>query len=373
MFFTNQTDQHKDNYEEYLKTVGSLSNLFSDSTTPYLYYRLAEKVFCRAFEADDLSRSDVAIDAKKGLLGIGLKTFLLGNNKTFQKVAEFNADRHLYDTLSSLKKVKKIAQLRNDRIGFAERTYGLNSSIYHCVVRDKGAFLLFEEVMDYIVINKIKLLKESKASIHFEDGINHYSFSLSKSTLLKRFHTKKPSFKFEVSIFEDPLLEIQKLVKKANFAVNKTKYLETIYLPLYGKNKIVFENSGLNQWNAKGRKRNINEAYIPVPSFIHKKFSNFFPDRKTKFSLKLPDGKVLDAKICQSGGKALMSAPNKDLGEWILRKILQLPENKLLTYVKLEELGIDSVRIDKVSNELFEINFSSIGTFEHWSEKIKER
>lgn len=373
MFFTNQTNSHKDNYEKYLKTVGSLSNLFSDSATPYLYYRLAEKVFCRAFEADDLSRSDVAIDAKKGLLGIGLKTFLLGNNKTFQKVAEFNADRHLYDTLSPLEKVKKIAQLRNDRIGFAERTYGLNSSIYHCVVRDKGAFLLFEEVMDYVAISKIKLVKESKASIHFEDGMNHYSFSLSKSTLLKRFNTTKPSYTFEVNIFEDPLLEIQKLVKKANFALRKTKYLETIYLPLYGKDKTVYENSGLNQWNAKGRKRAVNEAYIPVPSFIHKAFPNFFPNKETKFSLKLPDGKILNAKICQSGGKVLMSAPNKDLGEWILRTILQLPENTLLTYTKLEELGIDSVRIDKVTNELFEINFSSVGTFERWSEKVKTR
>jgi hypothetical protein len=59
---------------------------FSESDIPYLYYRVAEKVFCRAFEAEDLSRSDVSADAKKDGLGIGLKTFLAGNNKTIKKI-----------------------------------------------------------------------------------------------------------------------------------------------------------------------------------------------------------------------------------------------------------------------------------------------
>ncbi len=370
MFFTNQATSHKNNYEEYLKTVGSLSNLFSDSSTPYLYYRLAEKVFCRAFEADDLSRSDVAIDAKKGLLGIGLKTFLLGNKKTYQKVAEFNADRHLYDALPPLLKVKKIAQLRNDRIGFAERTYALDSSIYHCIVRKEGQFLVFEEVMDYINVENIVLTKEGKSSLQFTDGVHSYSFSLSKSTLLKRFDIKKPSYAFDVAIFQDPLLEIQKLVKKTKLALNTNAYIETVYLPLYGKEKLVFPNSGLNQWNAKGRKRHISEVYIPIPSFIHKKFPSFFPDKTVTFTLKLPDGKILQAKVCQSGGKALMSSPNKDLGEWILRTVLDWKEGELLTYQKLEEVGIDSVRIDKVTDTLFEINFTSVGTFERWKERI---
>lgn len=49
MFYQNQSLENKANYEDYLKTVGSLSNLFSESNVPYLYYRLAEKVFCKAF------------------------------------------------------------------------------------------------------------------------------------------------------------------------------------------------------------------------------------------------------------------------------------------------------------------------------------
>jgi hypothetical protein len=39
--------------------------LFSESSTPYLYYRSAENVYCRAFVADNLARSDVSVDAVK--------------------------------------------------------------------------------------------------------------------------------------------------------------------------------------------------------------------------------------------------------------------------------------------------------------------
>ena len=75
MFFDSQPEASRKNYERFLKITGSLSNLFSDSRVPYLYYRVAEKIFCKAFSAEDLSRSDVSADAKKESLGIGLKTF----------------------------------------------------------------------------------------------------------------------------------------------------------------------------------------------------------------------------------------------------------------------------------------------------------
>jgi hypothetical protein len=48
-------------------------------------------------------------------------------------------------------------------------------------------------------------------------------------------------------------------------------------------------------------------------------FPNFFPGRQQSFSLKLPNGKQMQSKVCQDGEKALMSYSNKELGEWILR------------------------------------------------------
>ena len=141
---------------------------------------------------------------------------------------------------------------------------------------------------------------------------------------------------------------------------------------MYGRNKKVFPSSGLNQWNAKGRKRDVDEAYIPVPALVHKIKPSFFPKQDTTFNLKLPDGTDMKAKICQQGGKALMSDPSKALGAWILRKILQLKEREILTYRKLEEIGIDSVRIDKIDKDNFEINFSTTGSYEEWHESQLE-
>lgn len=372
MFFENQTVHQKQEYENFLKIAGCLSNLFSDSEVPYLYYRVAEKVFCRAFGADDLSRSDVSADAKKDLLGIGLKTFLNGNSKTFQKVAEFNSDRPLYAHLDARQLIEKISELRNARIEFTENTHGLENSIYHCVLRDSGKFKIFEEPMEKVDIQHIRDLKENKGSITFNDGKNEYSFLLSKSTLTKRFVTESIVYEFDVEILKDPLLELHKLLSKEDLLLQTERRIkQTVYLPLYGRDKTVFEKSGLNQWNAGGRDRHPNEVYIPIPAEIHKNFPGFFPERDVSFSLKLPNGVEMKSKVCQDNNKALMSYSNKELGEWILRDVLKLNEGELLTYEKLQTLGIDSVRIDKIDDSEFEINFSKTGSYERFRNNFK--
>ena len=190
---------------------------------------------------------------------------------------------------------------------------------------------------------------------------------LSKSTLAKRFVTETIIYEFDVDILKDPLLELQKLLDQKDIFLDKDKRIkQTVYLPLYGKNHTVFERSGLNQWNAKGRERHPNEVYIPIPAEIHKNFQGFFPDRDTPFSLKLPNGNTMQSKVCQDNNKALMSYSNRELGKWILRDVLNLDEGELLTYEKLEILGIDSIRIDKMSNSEFEINFAKTGSYEQF-------
>ena len=369
MFFNAQEKYQKDEYEKFLKIVGSLSNLFSESQIPYLYYRVAEKIFCKAFDAEDLSRSDVSADAKKQNLGIGLKTFLAGNNKTFQKIAEFGKDKELYLNLPLEDKIRTIAKLRNSRIEFTQRVHNLENSIYHCVVRDNLKFKIFEEDMKLINTSKIKNIKENRGSISFDDGEEEYSFLTSKNTLTKRFNSVNTIYEFNIDILENPLDILDGYLNKIDrFNLKQKNSYQTIYIPLYGKNYIVYERSGLNQWNAKGRKRDKNEVYIPIPAIIHKKYPDFFPARDKPFDLRLPNGKIMKSKICQDGGKALMSYSNKELGEWILREVLKLDYGELLTYEKLQILGIDSVRIDKIDDTNFEINFSSNGSFENFIE-----
>lgn len=369
MFYKNQDLEKKEEYQNSLKIIGSLSNLFSDSKTPYLYYRIAEKIFCNSFAANDLSRGDVALDAAKNSIGIGLKTFLATNNKSFQKVAEFNKDKFLYENQSPVKLIKIVSNLRNKRIKFTENLYGINNSIYHCVVRGENTFRLHEEIMSCIDIDNITEVKKVKNTIKFNDQLHDYSFNISKSTLTKRFIVEKPLCEFDVKILENPLDDIKKCMLENDLLYSSdNKIIKTVYLPLYGKNKIVYEKSGLNQWNADGRERNENEVYIPIPAQIHKKEPDFFPDRNFSFNLKLPKGNILKAKVCQDNNKALMSYSNKELGKWILRDVLSLKIGELLTYEKLQTIGVDSVRIDKINNENYEINFAYLGSYESYLE-----
>src|SRR5699024_3648841 len=105
-------------------------------------------------------------------------------------------------------------------------------------------------------------------------------------------------------------------------------------------------------------------------------FEGFFPydrytDKKEPFTLILPDGKKIDASICQSGGKGLMSNPNKTLGHWILRTILELPVGQIVTYKDLDRVGIDSVLITKYDNYNFKINFASKGLYKEFEDSFK--
>lgn len=373
-FYNSQSTKQKNDYKQYLQIVGNLSNLFSDSRIPYLYYRVAEKMFCKAFQADDLSRGDVSYDAKKNGLGIGLKTFLRKNDKTIQKIAEFNQDLPLYHNLDITQKINKISELRNKRLEFTNNTFNINNAIYHCVVRDEGRFFIYEEDTKPIDISSIGNIKQNRSSIYFDDGEYEYSFSLSKSTLMKRFQTKSFVDDFKVEILKDPLEELFALMNSTK-QEETSKYIDTVYLPLYGKDGKVQKASGLNQWNAKersqGKPRNANEIYIPIPSKFRKLKSDFFPNKDGIFTLILPGGQNIKAKICQQNGKALMSNPNKDLGKWLLRDILKLPEGILVTNEILEIYGVDSVRIDKITNDEFEINFAKLGSYEKFISELE--
>lgn len=370
-FYCNQPLIQVEKYKEYLSIVGSLSKLFSDSSSPYLYYRIAEKMFCKAFLANDLSRADVSYDACKDKIGIALKTFLRNNDNSLQKIAEFNKDIGSYSNKNITEKIKIISSLRNKHLDFTNNVYNIENAIYHCIVRGKNKFFVFEENIKKIDIEKIKILKADTSSILFEDGSYEYSFSLSKSTLMKRFLTDKFIDEFEIKILEEPLDELFSLINSKNLLLQKAKYLGTIYLPLYGSQGKIYNNSGLNQWNAKGRLRDKDEIYIPIPKKFYKYNPNFFPNKDIIFSLNLPNGKAIKAKICQDNNKALMSNPNKDLGKWLLKDVLKLKEGELVTNDLLNTYGIDSVRIDKISQEEYDINFSKQGSFEEFINKFE--
>lgn len=375
LFYFNQSKDEQEIYIRLLSTIGSLSELFSENNSvPYMYYRLMENIFCKAFNANNLSRSDISADASKGGFGVGLKTFLHGNGNTFQKVAEFNKDLCDFTNLQIDEKIMKIAMLRNERIEVTKRISGTSKMIYHLLTRSENKMSIYEENMDLIDLTHIKIIKNDTKNIHFSDGLHIYNFNVSKSTLLKRFKTDNLLYSFDVEILKDPY-EFLLNLNFSNLHVGDKTNEEFIILPLYSPNKNeVMPQSGLNQWNASGRPRHPNEVYIPIPSFIHKIYNDFFPydtnDFKSEsFTVLLPNQKELKMKVAQQGGKALMSDPNKALGEWILRDVLNLKEYEILTKDKLDIIGIDSIKLRKINSHYYELDFLKSGSFEKYQEE----
>lgn len=149
--------------------------------------------------------------------------------------------------------------------------------------------------------------------------------------------------------------------------------LETACLPLYSESttqgKYVPERNSLNLWNASGRARHENEVGIPIPIDFRNRHGDFFPGVMQSFDLKLPNFRTLKAKQCQQDGKALMSNPNKDLGKWILRDVLNIPEGTLVTYSMLLSRDIDSVYVEKWSdgrNIYYKIFPAKVGEYDRY-------
>lgn len=365
--------ENKGEYLKLLSSVSKLSGLFSDSAIPFISYRVVENLFCRCFNADNLSRSDTAYDANLHSKGVGLKTFVCNKDVSNEKIAEFNSLSRELKNYQGNDLAYKLAEYRNDRIDLANRLYNIENSVYHIIARKKGELILFETDYQKINLKNINSVKSNDASISFEDGENSYSFNHSKSTLFRRFHIPQSAFHLPVEILDDPynllldLFEDKTLKPATDKLIRGVSY---VILPLYGykikKEKFVFEKSGLNQWNAAGRKRDFGEVYIPIPSVIHNQFPSFFPEKDKLFELKIPTGEVFSAKVCQDNSKALMTNPNKALSDWILRKVFQVKEGELLTIERMNELGFDSVIIIKDEKGNYKIDKAKIDSYERF-------
>lgn len=364
--------ENNGNYLKLLSAVSKLSGLFSESAIPFINYRVAENIFCKSFNALNLSRSDTAYDASFNSIGIGLKTFVCNTNNSNEKIAEFNSLSRVLSNFKGKDLAYKLAEFRNERIELANRLYNLDRSLYHIVARKDSELMLFETDYDKIDIQNINSIKQNSASLQFEDGKNLYSFNYSKSTLFRKFYIPQKAFKLPTEILEDPFALLLELFEDKTLKLATDKLISGVnfvILPLYGfknKQKYVFEKSGLNQWNAGGRKRDLGEVYIPIPAEIHRQFPNFFPKKDKLFELKIPTGEVFSAKVCQDNSKALMTNPNNALSDWLLRKVFQVKEGELLTIEMMNKLGFDSVIITKDSNGNFKIDKAKLDSYEQF-------
>ena len=115
--------------------------------------------------------------------------------------------------------------------------------------------------MDLIDIKRIKNINvNNKNIITFEDGLNEYSFNITKSTLYKRFYMQKPLDEIDVQIIENPYNALAQLfnlntknikTRISASSINTNKDRDYIILPLFSDRgaKDTYRKSGLNQWN----------------------------------------------------------------------------------------------------------------------------
>lgn len=362
-----------DKYLSMLMLIGRLSNLFSESKVPFIHYRITENLFCKYNNAENLSRTDTAYDARIGKLGIGIKTFVFESDRSIEKIAEFNSLSNELRRYQGVELAKELARYRNERMRVANSLYGIENSIYHIIARKQNLLEIFDSPYELVDVDNIKLIKDDDKALHFTDGKDFYNFNRSKSVLMKRFERPQLVKQVPVEILDDPYALLEILLQSELH--DPVKHREYVVLPLFstvGNQKEVPEKSGLNQWNAGGRKRDFDEVYIPVPSKIRRTMPNFFPDNKDDvFDLHLPDGRTLSAKMCQQGLKALMSNPNKALGQWILRDVLNIPQGVIVTKNMLDKAGFDSLVIYKNSDKDYSVEVSFSESYSKFMSKFQ--
>lgn len=363
------------NYLKMLALMGKLSNLFAESDIPFIHYRVTENLFCKYFNAENLSRTDTAYDAKIGSLGIGIKTFTFEKGVSTEKIAEFNSLSAHLKQFRGLELARQLGICRNERMQIANGLYNINNATYHIIGRKRNALEIFNTPYEYVDVDNISVIKDSISSLQFSDGINQYNFNRSKSVLMKKFVRPEIVTEVPVDILEDPYKLLESLFAQdlKQLAI-QTDLRDSVVLPLYAiksKNKEVQAKAGLNQWNAAGRTRHEDEVYIPVPREIHINKPGFFPNNINDiFNLRLPDGLVLTAKMCQSGLKGLMSNPNKALGNWILRKVLKLKPYTLVNREILDKAGFDSLVVYKNSQLDYSIDVCYSQSYSEFQESL---
>jgi len=401
-------------YSKYLAAVASLTELFSDNDRPLIHSRTAERLFVFLTNAKDLSRKDNSFDARIDDAGVAIKTFTAHSlrSSSLQKIAEFSnsTDRNLLNGLAPKSLATQVARMRNHRLSSHALQNGISigKSYYHCLVRIPGGIVIYEAPLSMIQVDKIKPIDsrgrvqsawpktvKQNASIMFSDGLHNYSFHKGKSVLMMKFDLHSGA--------KSRIIQVEPVPNVFNYILNTTlssKLLRSdrsglripprrkskasassagfVVLPLYSsRSGKVPLRSGLNLWLAKGRERLFGEAYIPVPVAVHALAPGFFPPQNSSFTLMLPNGQKLNVKICQQGGKALMSSPNSDLGVWLMSALDGGASAAKDRYVKrvaytrddLDKLGSDCLRISRTENPLvFSAVFAESGDFETFIE-----
>jgi hypothetical protein len=381
-----------------LQHMAGLSRLFSDNDSPLINSRFLERLFCRATGSLDLGPLNKVFDAKasRARRGVGVKTFLWKGESSFEKIQEFTrvAGAGHLNLLRPEKLVSEIVRLRNGaiRADCNEYDIDLKSSLYHCLVRVQGGAFIFETPYLPIDVQGIHPVDKQgkddtsyrmeRGGIRFSDGNRQYIYSPAKSVLKMRFEVGGLVGKDLIPLATnlEAWSEFDKYRSLDEPSVGERPGIDYVVLPLYStRDGQVAPKSGINQWNAGGRRRRFGEAYIPIPKEIRQLAPGFFP-KDEDFDLYVPSAtKAIRGRVCQQDGKALMSNPNHLLLTWLYRVLdpdfdeswfIETPSDKApYTTKDLLEIGRDAIRVVKVvssGSQSFKLSFAELGAYEEF-------
>ena len=244
------------------------------------------------------------------------------------------------------------------------------------VIYAKNAYDVFKKIGDEVYkshfsINTApKIIKSFswKIKLKPQSGFNSfYGIGLKKQDKARR-KASIDNFKKDFDgIIDDNIL--REVISKLEVLINNGKDEFTIRNEILDLTNLV-ENNDFAYKLQNLLFRPINEIYIPIPHAkkFHEQNTGFFgkgigalkssgklklPKKQRCFNLIFdPSGTKIKAFITQDFGKAIQSYEKQsELGRWILREVFRLKEYEPLTQKRLDEIGINGIRLYKLNRD----------------------
>lgn len=132
--------------------------------------------------------------------------------------------------------------------------------------------------------------------------------------------------------------------------------LPAVRISLLDKNGNLPQRSGLNWGQRPEERRELNQAYIRLPSAVYK--TDFFPPVAVHFTVLTDDNKVLICTRAQQNGKAIHTPHNNSLIGEYFRHRLNIPSGCPVTKVALNRYGRTEIDFCKIDDETYFMDFS---------------
>lgn len=133
-------------------------------------------------------------------------------------------------------------------------------------------------------------------------------------------------------------------------------YKDYVVIPLLDRSGQVPARSGLNWGQREGR--DSNQAYLSVSQSIHQERPDFFPNLAEPFIMITDDGANLVCVMAQQNRKAIHTRGNNSIMGSYFRRRLGLNDGAFVTVEDLQKYGRNNVRIYKIDEETYYMDFS---------------